>query len=222
MDPQVPNTITPQTPQIPKIEKDSHWISILAMAIFVIFSLGVVAFLYYQNQQLKNMLVSYQPTPIASPTPIAIPDATINWKSKVSNSISFKYPTNLTLEERQKNYFVLLSNANNPSSVFVSVDARLTGTYADYDKAVVSIKSGLISIQTQEINNGVKISGKIGPGYGQGQQVTTAVFKYLNGAIGAETTATDSSQLKTFDQILSTFKFTTMTPYSSPSATVRP
>jgi hypothetical protein len=156
MDPQVPNTITPQTPQIPKIEKDSHWISILAMAIFVIFSLGVVAFLYYQNQQLKNMLVSYQPTPIASPTPIAIPDATINWKSKVSNSISFKYPTNLTLEERQKNYFVLLSNANNPSSVFVSVDARLTGTYADYDKAVVSIKSGLISIQTQEINNGVK------------------------------------------------------------------
>ena len=47
--------------------RDQHWISILAMAIFVIFSLGVVVFLYYQNQQLKNMLANYQPTPLTTP-----------------------------------------------------------------------------------------------------------------------------------------------------------
>jgi len=84
MDPQAPNipTVTPgksATPQTPdskfQTTKDNHWISILAMAIFVIFSLGVVVFLYYQNQQLKKMLASYQPqetpTPVAtvSPTP---------------------------------------------------------------------------------------------------------------------------------------------------------
>lgn len=65
----------------PKISSDNHWISILAMAIFVIFSLGVVAFLYYQNQQLKNMLASYQPgitpTPIASSSPTPNPELPI-------------------------------------------------------------------------------------------------------------------------------------------------
>ena len=82
MNPQVP--IVPEIPKVedpervvsevePRVEQDNHWISILAMAIFVLFSLGVVAFLYYQNQQLKNMLASYQATPIplVSPTPIA-------------------------------------------------------------------------------------------------------------------------------------------------------
>lgn len=83
MDPQVVdperavNEIEPRVEgqQINKSNHDSHWISILAMAIFVLFSLGVVAFLYYQNQQLKNMLASYQPQAIptavisVSPTP---------------------------------------------------------------------------------------------------------------------------------------------------------
>jgi hypothetical protein len=58
----------------PKAASDNHWVSILAVAIFVLFALGVVAFLYYQNQQLKSMLVSYQtqatPATVApSPTP---------------------------------------------------------------------------------------------------------------------------------------------------------
>lgn len=220
MDPQAPNVITPENTQIPKIDKGGNWVSILAIAVFIIFSLGIVIFLYNQNQQLKKMLTNYQPTLVASPTPVATTDPTVNWKTKVTTLFSFKYPQNLTLEERQKNYFVLLSNANNPSSVFISIDARLTGDYIGYDKAVTSIKSGLTDIQTKEINNGIEISGKIGPGYGQGQQVTTAIFKYQDGAIGVETTATDSSQLKTYDQILSTLKITKVNPSSSPSATL--
>jgi hypothetical protein len=59
----------------PKTSNDNHWVSILAMAIFVVFALAVVAFLYYQNQQLKSMLASYQsqPTPVASASPTANP-----------------------------------------------------------------------------------------------------------------------------------------------------
>jgi len=83
MDPQAP--ITPiaaseesRAPQIqdPKFQppKDNHWITILAMAIFVLFSLGVVVFLYYQNQQLKQMLASFQPQ--ETPTPVASASAT--------------------------------------------------------------------------------------------------------------------------------------------------
>ena len=87
MDPQVPNISTEPsevfpTPQVSqtapptKKEKDNHWISILAMAIFVVLSLGVVAFLYYQNQSLQSMLVTYQ-TPISSPTPLVTPIPTV-------------------------------------------------------------------------------------------------------------------------------------------------
>ncbi len=75
MDPQAPNVSTPlsETPEAAgsesaeRVEKDNHWISILAMAIFIIFALGVVIFLYYQNQQLKNMLASREPQPTTSP-----------------------------------------------------------------------------------------------------------------------------------------------------------
>lgn len=90
MNPQVPDpervVSTEQSQGIePRVEgqqpKDNHWISILAMAIFVIFSLGVVAFLYYQNQQLKSMLASFQPqttpTPTASTSPTPNPEMPI-------------------------------------------------------------------------------------------------------------------------------------------------
>jgi hypothetical protein len=86
MDPQEPNVVVPQTPQILQTGKDNHWISILAMAIFVIFSLGVVAFLYYQNQQLKNMIVTYQQQP--TPTPGAVEPATPNPEIPVVSSPS--------------------------------------------------------------------------------------------------------------------------------------
>jgi len=70
-----PDIGSPQTPGS-KLDppKDNHWITILAMAIFVLFSLGVVVFLYYQNQQLKQMLASFQPQ--ETPTPVATASAT--------------------------------------------------------------------------------------------------------------------------------------------------
>lgn len=59
MDPQTPNLST-QAPEIPTTtselpKKDNHGITIAAMAVFVLLSLAAIAFLYYQNQQLKSM-----------------------------------------------------------------------------------------------------------------------------------------------------------------------
>jgi len=71
-----------QVPEIPVTEppkpKDNHWITILSMALFVVASLSITAFLYYQNQQLKSMLASYQNTPSPTPTttPVESPTAT--------------------------------------------------------------------------------------------------------------------------------------------------
>ncbi|HKC04735.1 MAG TPA: hypothetical protein VKC54_02600 [Patescibacteria group bacterium] len=80
MNPEIP-TLTPeeinQKMELPEAKiKNNHWITVLSMAAFVLLSLGVVAFLYYQNQQLKSMIANYQATPTATPTNTPIESAT--------------------------------------------------------------------------------------------------------------------------------------------------
>lgn len=158
---------------------------------------------------IKPIAAISSPTPLpVQPTSIPTTGPTANWKTYTSKILSFKYPANLTLEERQKNFIVLLYDASNPQNVSVSIDARLTGNYENYDKAISSAKAGLTNVQKEEMVNGVKISGKVGTGYGEGQQITIKLFKYGTGAIEAETTTTNPNQIETFNQILSTFRFT--------------
>lgn len=146
--------------------------------------------------------------PLASAfLPSPTPDLTANWKTYFSDRCSFKFPTDLSLQERQNNYIVLLSDPNNPQSGVISIDARLIGTYADYAKSITTTKTGLTNVKSQEINNGVKISGIIGSGEGEGKQITIALLKYQQSAIELEITSTDPVKLQLFDQILSTFKF---------------
>jgi hypothetical protein len=66
MEPATPEVATP-TSETPKTSKDNHLITILSVAVFILFSLSAVAFLYFQNQKLKSMLANYQ-SPIQSPT----------------------------------------------------------------------------------------------------------------------------------------------------------
>lgn len=85
----------PQTPEVPVVpvaeppKKDSHWITILAMALFVLASLGITAFLYYQNQQLKSMLATYQSQ--ASPTPTATSDPTAGWETHTNTKYNYEF-----------------------------------------------------------------------------------------------------------------------------------
>lgn len=72
MDPQAPieePVVPAQIPNSnPKTPSNPNGITIASMALFVLMSLTVIIFLYYQNQQLKNIVASYQ-TPFSSPTP---------------------------------------------------------------------------------------------------------------------------------------------------------
>ena len=79
--PERPQGVEGQNPETPQTPKDNHGITVAAMAVFVLLSLTAVAFLYYQNQQLKTMLASYQlytpqPTPIVTIQETASPSAT--------------------------------------------------------------------------------------------------------------------------------------------------
>jgi hypothetical protein len=116
MDPQTPNLSnpTPETPTaIPESpKKDSHGITIAAMATFVLLALGAIAFLYYQNQQLKNLLAGYQTQP--SPTPTATVDSTINWKTYTDpkNKFSFMYPENYNYIMSTSGNLLFFSDSN--------------------------------------------------------------------------------------------------------------
>ncbi|MGA3291588.1 MAG: hypothetical protein ABSC49_00365 [Candidatus Microgenomates bacterium] len=73
-------------PQEPK----NSWITILSVAIFILMALGIVAYLYYQNQALKSLLSKYESIPTATPIVISVtpsPVATTSASPK-SKSIS--------------------------------------------------------------------------------------------------------------------------------------
>ena len=59
----------PTQPTNTPVKKDANTFAVVTVAIFIIFSLSVVAFLYYQNQQLKNIVLDYQNKLNNSPTP---------------------------------------------------------------------------------------------------------------------------------------------------------
>lgn len=62
----------------PQAPRKNDWIVTASVAIFILLALAVVGFLYYQNQQLKNLLASYQsqatPTPTATVSPAPNPN----------------------------------------------------------------------------------------------------------------------------------------------------
>ena len=98
MEPAIPETIPHTSVPEPKAQK-SHGMTILAMALFVLSSLAMIAFLYYQNQTLKKMLAAYQsqpsPTPVLTPTPNVTPTVTEIPPATASASASAK-PTGQT------------------------------------------------------------------------------------------------------------------------------
>ena len=89
----------PQSPTIQPSNHSSSSVTVISVALFILLSLGVIAFLYYQNQQLKSMLAKYQSTNQQinqSPTPTATADPTVNWKTYTfSSTISLKIPTEI-------------------------------------------------------------------------------------------------------------------------------
>lgn len=165
-----------------------------------------------------EVIVSPQPTvveiiatsaPLLSSTPTSpVPtfDPTSSWKIYTSPKFSFKYPPTLYIQEPDKDFFVLTKAANTPANLAeFSVDARLSGNYSSYTTAVEKTKEGLTNITTEALPYGIKIKGKVGPGYGEGTSIIIALLKYNQSAISFET-STNPLQESLFNQILSTFK----------------
>lgn len=96
--------ITP-VPVLPPTKNNNF--PVVVFAVLTLLLLVSTAFLYYQNQQLKNMVANYQTQTIVSPTPTSsataseAADPTANWKTYVGNDYTFKYPKNFDVSYGQ-------------------------------------------------------------------------------------------------------------------------
>lgn len=239
---QVPNIEVPEAP-VPnhstiQPSDNSSTLPILSMAIFVLLSLGAVAFLYYQNQQLKGMLANYQSTPVTSPTPVATVDLTANWKTYInpSKTYSFKYPDGLKSDTGaagsgfESIRFTFMGQKQIDSGrtqtelsegyMFIVTKVGLTSAF-DPKKAAEKQQTG----STESCKNisdltKVKIDGFDGFSIGCiGESTTTFVSDGKSTYSITEFYTGDNKDTykKTTDQILSTFKFISQS--ASPSAT---
>jgi len=224
MEPATPEaaSINQEVPQTPETKKDGHWITIASMALFVLLSLGAVAFLYYQNQQLKSMLAGYQNVP--SPTPSATADPTASWKTYTNTKQTFSFKTS-SLEAITMDYKTFATKAKSAQGTILVLEtahyttkmAECTSLPATKDCFVDSSAWG----QSEKIRN-ITLGG------------ISATSYYINDAtIGepihiVETISSPYIQIATvvggpgldeiFDQILSTFKFIEASPTPSAKA----
>ena len=80
----------------PPAKKDNQWITIVAVGLFIILSLGAVIFLYNQNQALKAKLAKYQATPTPTATPISTPNPSLPIVSSPSANAKITSPLKIT------------------------------------------------------------------------------------------------------------------------------
>ena len=228
------NTGAPVVPPVASElnQKDGRWITILAMAIFVLLSLGAVVFLYYQNQQLKTLLTSYQFTP----TPSASSDPTSDWKTYTNpiEKFSFRYPSNWKIDissengdVNKQNIIIKLTNGDAQIQLYANM-MGIGGVGQDYQGTPLTLdgvnlfrykmtgadgKTMIIGL-TDELTQSLGLFRFDGKTYG---------FS-LSYPINLDKTQEGTNLEKDFDQILATFKFlrASSTPISSPTPSLQP
>jgi hypothetical protein len=193
---------------------------VAAVAIFILLSLGMIIFLYYQNQKLKDLLATYQATP--SPIPTATADPTASWKTYVDTKYGFelKYPPTYSLGNYAGPSTPVLLNSKIEWQITDVSTALCKG-----DCAVVNSKEDVSvgDYQATKFSGWVgSIGGEIPQSYIKYEIQNPTTKKYfgitlweLDRTVAAQKefsptrtpgTITPENQT-TFDQILSTFKF---------------
>lgn len=207
--PSTPPVFT-QEPVLPEPPKKSFpkWPFIALFA----FLLGIAAvFVYQKYWPARTLLVA--PSPLVLPKPSAeaeSADPTADWKTFAKPDWSFKYPSNLFAKEIEANFINLVDTENTPvSNARISIDARLIKPNNNYDEAFIGRTNNpnIVNPTISNIPSGAIISGKLGPGMGEGMPVIDGLIKYKNGAISIQST-NNNIDSQTFNLILSTFKFT--------------
>lgn len=214
----------PEQQKMPSANRSSS-ITIVSMAIFVLMSLAVVGFLYYQNQQLKSMLAGYQ-TPAPSPTLAATVDPTANWKIYINSiqNFTFKYDPSWILDKsgdnEKLNAQIKLTRDKATIQIYANMDG-IGGLGRDYQGTKMVIdgitlyeyKVANISNKTQTVG----LTDTLNKSLGFFQQNGKTYSITLTYPDSLDQTDEGSNLQREFNQILSTFKFIIPLPSIIPS-----
>jgi hypothetical protein len=74
----------------PQAPSKNDWVTTASVAFFILLALGIVGFLYYQNQQLKKIVADYQKT---TPAPTSSPVEIFQTASPSASPIKIKVAT---------------------------------------------------------------------------------------------------------------------------------
>jgi hypothetical protein len=129
-------------------------------------------------------------------------------KTFKTDMFSFNYPSSYMVIETSHNMFVIVNSPDKFSDeANIHIDA--TGSYyASYNDALEKVGKSLIDVQSENIHNGVKFTGKVPPGTGGGLLYTIAVFENKRGAVVVELRGDSSEEASAFNQIISSFQVT--------------
>lgn len=234
---QNPNSDPTLTPVQVSEPKAKFPVMYLVLSLLILVFLTSTIFFYYQNMQLKTMLASYQnsasPTPTTYQSPVPTPDPTANWKTydNKNSQINFKYPAQISemLETEGGVSGPILGNPNFVVS-FADKTTGYPGTDAPFDGFSVyeieTAKLGMLfdtyiakELEAVKISpRGISTASAVKTSIG-GQNIIyidseTSIRRYFilspdtkRIAIFSRVNST-TDFLTTFDQILSTFKFT--------------
>lgn len=216
-------------------------LAVISMAVFVLMSLSVVGYLYYQNQQLKNMLANYQ-TPTISPTPIATTNPTADWETYISSSkdYSVKHPKGLKIDnntagageestrfvymgqsqidsgrtqtELADGYFFVIAKIGKNSQF--EPKAEITKSLANTKEECVQDNASFTSVTQMKL-------GEINAYQYSASCRTDYTITYLSDSKNTYSITqffTNQDYKTITDQILSTFKFISPSPSISPSS----
>jgi hypothetical protein len=225
------NTVQPQVsngniPTQPPPPVKSSPLPIIILSIFVVICLAAIGFLFWQNQQLMNRLTQIPNTvqnqsaqlvpsvaPVVEPTTASIPT---NWKTYDNQKagISFQYPSDwiLTTGESNHEVIILTKKDDTQAKVMLPGDIQDTATYR-IDISLPPNSDISIPSQSQPVTVGGKLGVKFIEGAAPSSGPSTVVlvgtdskYEFIYSALAQVNTHT--KYLNTFDQILSTFKFT--------------
>lgn len=208
--------------QASSIQSKPNYLKTIIFSVLIVITLGLIAFLFFQNQQLKKQSVNQQVTPTIeapSPTPktvssISIPaDETAGWKTYINTTYkySLNYPPTWQIRE---NVTDILSSRPPSTYIFEKVEEFAPGIYVWVVQKVELkqwITEQLISPDYEQIKTeniivagipGTKVSGIPGP------LEQEWVFLNKNNKTIILYAGVQEEDMSVFDQILSTFKFT--------------
>ncbi len=221
------------TPQSVAPVKLSSAKLVTSMFILIILLLGSSVFLFYQNSQLKKQVAALS-TP--SPTASATSDPTANWKTYKNDKygFEFKYPTSY-----QENTKISPPESN--------LDLFLAFTSQDYETEYGGIVSGatlngsIITISSGPLNPKDFVSKRcdyLSRGspqlecrtltiserraaivFSQNPVYKTAFIEKGNNIISLHLETAEKNVIDSFDQIISTFKFTEALGPTGPTVT---